>query len=88
MNCKRHVIHQQSEMLHVVVPQEKPFCLQLKFATQADAANQPHFDLMIQRQIDLPGQFGDRQFALRQPMRVTLTGVPVAEIEFALRIHL
>jgi hypothetical protein len=75
-------------MLHVVVPQEKPFFLQLQFAAQADASNQPHFNLMIQRQIDLSGQFADRQFALSQPARVPLTRAPAAEIKFVLHIHL
>lgn len=88
MNRKRHAIDQKFEMLQVVFHEEEPFFVQLKFAAQADSADQPHFDLMIQRQIDLPGHFGDCQFALSEPAGVTLIRAAVAEIEFALRIHL
>ncbi|MGA2243562.1 MAG: hypothetical protein ABSH48_01080 [Verrucomicrobiota bacterium] len=82
------MIDNQSELLHVVFLQEEPFFLQLKFAAQADSSDQPHFDLMIQRQIDLSGHFADRQFALSTPARVPLTHAPAGEIEFALHIHL
>jgi len=82
------VIDQQPEIFHVVFHKEEPFFLQFQFATQADSSKQPDFDLMTQRQIELPGQFGDGQLALSEPARISLPRAAVAEIEFALRVHL
>ena len=88
MNRKWHTIDQQPEILRVVFHEEEPLFLQLKFATQADFSDQPHFDLMTQRQIELSGQSGDRQLALSEPPCVSLARATAAEIKFALRIHL
>ncbi len=81
------MIHLESELLDSVFVQEELFLLQLKFSPQADPADEPNLHRVIQRQINLSGQFDHRQLALSQPAIVSLAAIRSAEIKFALRIH-
>jgi hypothetical protein len=87
VNQKRHLIHPETDLARIVLLQEKLFFLQLQFAPQADPADQPYFDLVVQRQTEPPGQFNERRLALNLPASIALARIPGVKIEFVLRIH-
>jgi len=84
---ERHLIHPESKLIHAGLVKEEQFLLQMKFAAQPDAANEPDLDFVLEREIEPAGEFGGGQLARGLPARVTLALPAGVEIKFTLRIH-
>jgi hypothetical protein len=84
---KAYVVHDQGQVTDAVFVNKKHFVLQTQFAAQPDAACEPDFDLVFQRQIQLPRQGGCRQAPASEPQGVTLFGAFGIEIKMSLVIH-
>jgi hypothetical protein len=74
------VIDLEFKVSQVLLFDQEHFLSQSKFAAQPDAADQPHLDFMLQREIEPAGQFHSRQFAPGLPPRVTLARVVGVEV--------
>jgi hypothetical protein len=60
------MIHLEFKVAHMVFLNAKHLFPQSEFALQTDATDQPHLDLMLEREIEPAGQFAGRLLAPSQ----------------------
>src|SRR5437660_3585491 len=84
---ERNLVHDQFQVPDAVRLNEEHFLLQPQSTAQPDAAVQPDFNPMAQRQIHAPGQLRDCHAAAGKPLGVALRGPGGPKTEFALFFH-
>ena len=82
-----NVVHDQLQVAEAAFLDEEHLLLQAKYATEADAANEPDFDLMAEGKTDLAGQGLGGDAADGHPFGVAVFGAVGVKIELALVVH-